>query len=289
MEENGIMSYLEIVFDSTSFSDLLARLDFVGDIMRADARIYEDLQNARNETEARKDALEVTKAELNEEREYLEQKEIELGEQLEEAHALILRLQSDAETARQLFEDYAAEEARVQREINTAVARLRAQEEAERLAREARERERQQQQQQAQSNSGGGGGGGSSVTGSGKLMWPSPGRAISEWGAPRDGGRRLHQGLDIGGPHGQHVYAAESGTVITVSYGSGYGNYVTISHGGGMNTLYSHLSSSIVTVGTQVTRGQLIGYVGSTGNATTPHLHFEVFINGVRVNPRLHL
>jgi len=70
-----------------------------------------------------------------------------------------------------------------------------------------------------------------------------------------------------------------------VSYGSGYGHYVTIDHGGGIQTLYSHLSSTAVNKGDKVTRGQVIGYNGSSGNATTPHLHFEVFVNKVRVNP----
>jgi len=288
MEENGIISYLEIVFDSTSFSDLLARIDFVFDIMRADARLYDDLQSAKTETIEAKNDLEAAKAELNEEKEYLEQKVIEFNEQLEEVSALIMMLQADFETATLLRDELEAEEVRIQREINQAVEQLRRQQEEERRRQE--EAQRRASQQTGSGSSGSGGGGTSSaVPGSGQLMWPSPGRAISEWGAPRDGGRRLHQGLDIGGPYGQHVYAAEAGTVITVSYGSGYGHYVTVSHGNGLQTLYSHLDSTAVTVGTHVSRGQLVGYVGSTGNATTPHLHFEVFVNGVRVNPRLYL
>ncbi|MCL2819288.1 MAG: peptidoglycan DD-metalloendopeptidase family protein [Oscillospiraceae bacterium] len=286
MEENGIYSYLEIIFDSTSFSDLLARLDFVADIMRADKTLFDSLQIARSETEEAKADLEETREELEEEKIELEIKEAELLVQLEEAHEIIFKLEADIETESEMRDQLIAEENRIQREINVAVERLRKQQEAER----ERLRRLREQQNRAQSNTGsgsttgssGGDGGGSSATM--KFAWPVPGGStISRWGASR--GSRVHQGHDIGGAHGANVIAGESGTVIKVAYGSGYGNYVTIAHGNGIQTLYSHLSSSIVNVGDYVTRGQVIGYVGSTGNATTPHLHFEVFVNGRRVNP----
>jgi len=291
MEENGIITYLEIIFDATSFSDLLARIDFVTDIMRADRMLFDELQVKRSETEEIKADLEETKIELEEEKVELELKEIELHEQLEEAHELIRRLEEDIETESELRDQLQAEESRIQREINAAVERLRRQEEAERERQrrlQEQQRLRQQQQQQANnstssntsSNTGSTGGSTATMT----FQWPVPGgRTISRWGASR--GSRVHQGHDIGAPHGTNVVAGESGTVIVTSYGSGYGYYVTISHGGGISTLYSHLSSYIVSVGDTVTRGQVIGYVGATGNATTPHLHFEVFVNGVRVNP----
>jgi len=291
MEENGIITYLEIIFDATSFSDLLARIDFVTDIMRADRMLFDELQVKRSETEEIKADLEETKIELEEEKVELELKEIELHEQLEEAHELILRLEEDIETESELRDQLQAEETRIQREINAAVERLRRQEEAERERQrrlQEQQRLRQQQQQQANnsasSNTSSNTGSTGSSTATMTFQWPVPGgRTISRWGASR--GSRVHQGHDIGAPHGTNVVAGESGTVIVTSYGSGYGYYVTISHGGGISTLYSHLSSYIVSVGDTVTRGQVIGYVGATGNATTPHLHFEVFVNGVRVNP----
>ena len=284
MEENGIVSYLELIFDAVSFSDLLARIDFISDIMRSDKKMFDDLQAARIETEENKADLEETKAELENEKEQLESKEAELLEQLEEAHEFILRLEDDLAAEGQLRDELIADENRVQREIRTAEAQLQRQREEE----ERRKREEQQRQQQAQQGTTGGGSSGGSgsgaVSGSGQLGWPVPGgRIISRWGASR--GNRSHQGLDISGAHGANVVAAASGTVITNSYGSGYGYYVTISHGNGLSTLYSHLSSSAVNVGDTVSKGQVVGYVGSTGNATTPHLHFEVFVNGVRVNP----
>jgi len=298
MEENGIITYLEIVFDATSFSDLLARIDFVGDIMRADRRLFDDLQVARSEIEDAKADLEEVRTELEEEKEQLEFIEAELIEQLDQAHELILNLQANIEAEKQLRDQMIAEEARVQREINAAIEQLRRQEEEAERQRRLREESQQGSaggggsgsgsgsDSSSGGSSGGGSGGGSSggSGGSGQFTWPVPGGSIiSRWGAPRGG--RLHQGLDISGAHGANVVAGDSGTVITSSYGSGYGYYVTVSHGNGIATLYSHLSSSAVNVGDSVSRGQVIGYVGSTGNATTPHLHFEVFVNGTRVNP----
>jgi len=282
MEENGIISYLEIIFDSTGFSDLLARIDFVTDIMRADENTYTNLQNARQETEDAKADLEDTKAELDEEKVKLELKEIELLEQLEEAHELIRQLEENIENQSQLRDDIIAEEERVQREINEAVETLRRQQEAERLR---RIREREAQSGGGGSSDGGGGGGGW-VNGTGAFMWPTSGTVSSGYG-PRSSGN--HQGIDILAPHGANVYAADSGTVITSTYGGGYGNYVVISHGNGTTTLYAHLSSRSVNVGSSVSKGQVIGLVGSTGRSTAPHVHFEVTVNGSRVDPMTQL
>jgi murein DD-endopeptidase MepM/ murein hydrolase activator NlpD len=277
MEENGIISYLEIIFDSTSFSDLLARIDFVSDIMRADENSYYTLQQARNETVEAKETLEDTKAELDEEKEALEEKKAELDKQLEEAQALIMKLEADIETERELRALVIEREDSVQREINAAVAELRRQQEAERL-RLLRERQR------AGSTSTGT----TWVTGTGDLMWPASGAITSRFGMrqhPVFGGMRMHNGIDIGAPHGANVVAADSGTVITSAHDWSYGNYIVIDHGNGMTTLYAHLSSRSVSSGASVSKGQLIGHVGSTGVSTGPHLHFEVSVNGTRVNP----
>jgi len=321
MEENGIISYLAIIFDSVSFSDLLARIDFVNDIIRADEKVYINYQNAKHDTEAAKVELEETKAELEDEKKQLEIKEAELFEQLEQAHELIRRIEADIESERLLYDQTVAEEDRVQLEINEAVSQLLRQQNAERL---------QHQMEQAQlkpdsatvvggvsgseSGSEGGSEGGNGVGNegeseggseggsanvdeggsedinedgnvignTGQLIWPVSGSIWSKFG-PRNG--RQHQGVDIGAAHGTNVVAADSGTVITSTYASGYGNYIVISHGNGMTTLYSHLSSRAVSKGDSVAKGQLIGCVGSTGNAKGAHLHFEVSVNGVRVDP----
>lgn len=100
---------------------------------------------------------------------------------------------------------------------------------------------------------------------------------------------KLHKGLDIAAAVGTPIYAAADGTVESASWDSGYGNLIKLSHGSGIETLYGHTSRMAVKAGQQVKRGQLIGYVGSTGHSTGPHVHFEVRLNGTAVNPLKYL
>lgn len=117
---------------------------------------------------------------------------------------------------------------------------------------------------------------------SGRLGWPAAGPVVSPFGYR---GRDFHAGIDIAAGTGAPVAAAESGRVVRAGWYGGYGKCVDISHGSGVITRYAHLSSVAVRVGEQVARGQLIGRVGATGNATGPHLHFEVIVNGQPLNP----
>lgn len=126
-------------------------------------------------------------------------------------------------------------------------------------------------------------GGGVSSSG---FVWPVNGRLTSPFG-PRWG--RMHQGQDIGAPTGTPIKAAKAGRVIKASGGGGYGNLTLVDHGGGIVTAYAHQSRYAVGEGASVQTGQLIGYVGSTGNSTGPHLHFEVRVNGTQRNPRPYL
>jgi murein DD-endopeptidase MepM/ murein hydrolase activator NlpD len=114
------------------------------------------------------------------------------------------------------------------------------------------------------------------------LIWPVSGPVTSPFGY-RWG--RLHAGIDIGVPYGTPIHAAAAGTVVLAGWTGGYGNYTCIDHGGGMATCYAHQSSYAVSSGAQVSQGQVIGYVGSTGHSFGAHLHFEVRINGNPVDP----
>ena len=126
---------------------------------------------------------------------------------------------------------------------------------------------------------------GGRVSGAG-LIWPCGGRVTSEYGY-RWG--RLHAGIDIGAPTGTPIRAAKAGVVIKSGTMSGYGNVVVIDHGGGFTTLYAHQSRIAARQGDSVSQGELIGYVGSTGQSTGPHLHFETRVNGNPQNPRRYL
>jgi murein DD-endopeptidase MepM/ murein hydrolase activator NlpD len=103
---------------------------------------------------------------------------------------------------------------------------------------------------------------------------------------PIYGGNRRHTGVDISAPAGTAIKAAGNGKVIRTGWYGGYGNAVIIDHGGGRATLYAHCSAIFVEVGAVVTAGKKIAAVGSTGNSTGPHLHFEVHVNGSPVNPQ---
>ncbi len=120
------------------------------------------------------------------------------------------------------------------------------------------------------------------------LVAPVPGRVGSGYGMRRHpilGYRRMHQGLDFRAGYGTPVYAVTDGTVNYAGRNGGHGNHLRIAHGGGLQTGYSHLSRFAVSNGTRVRRGQVIGYVGSTGLSTGPHLHYEMYRNGRPVDP----
>lgn len=123
----------------------------------------------------------------------------------------------------------------------------------------------------------------------GMLAAPVAGRVTSNWGMRRHpvlGYMRMHRGMDFGAGHGTPIYAALDGVVAAAGRAGGYGNVVKLAHGNGIQTAYGHMSRIAARRGQRVGRGQLIGYVGSTGMSTGPHLHFEVWKNGASVNPR---
>jgi murein DD-endopeptidase MepM/ murein hydrolase activator NlpD len=131
-----------------------------------------------------------------------------------------------------------------------------------------------------------------------RFIWPEPQAQISQpfgpstfWFEPPYGGYpHFHTGIDLVEPFGSPVYAADDGIVALVgSSSSGYGNYVVIAHAGGLETLYGHLSTALVSVGQALTQGTAVGLEGSTGNSTGAHLHFELRINQKPVNPAPYL
>ena len=121
----------------------------------------------------------------------------------------------------------------------------------------------------------------------GELWWPLPGHTYisCHFGEVDAFGNAGHRGTDIPAPEGTPVLAAHSGTVLVSGWNDSYGNQVLLDNGAGLSTRYAHMTATAVTAGETVTAGQVIGYVGSTGDSTGNHLHFEVMQGGVRVDP----
>ncbi|MBS1403116.1 MAG: peptidoglycan DD-metalloendopeptidase family protein [Oscillospiraceae bacterium] len=271
LEENGKISYIAILLESKSLSDLLSRIDMIGEIIAYDKKVEDELIAAREKVEEAKQELEDARSEQEDKKAELETQKAELEQKIASASALIADLQSDIDAAKKAADEFEAAERSVQAQIDQQVAALRQQEE-------------QQQQKDPSYDPGAANG----ATGS--MMWPCPSThyVTSKFGwryHPIFHENRYHSGVDIGAGYGATIVAADGGTVITAGSVSGYGNCVVINHGNGLTTLYGHMSSIAVSVGQRVSKGQTIGYVGSTGNSTGPHLHWEVSVNGQRVNP----
>lgn len=261
MEENGRYTYLSILFGSRSLGELMSNLDMIGEIMEADQRSYEQYTAAREQSEQIQAEYETMLTELDERQSELETEKAALEVQIDEATQMIVDLEAQLETDRAAYEEQLAKEAALEADIQEMIAELERQEAA------------------------------NSIVSTGTYIWPlpgySPGSAYGWRIHPIWGDRRFHAGEDIGAPSGTPILAADSGLVTVIpDNGNGYGNYIMINHGGGRVTLYAHMSGFAVSNGATVTQGQTIGYVGSTGNSTGPHLHFEVRVNGATTDPK---
>ncbi len=261
MEENGRYTYLSILFGSRSLGELMSNLDMIGEIMEADQRSYEQYTAAREQSEQIQAEYETMLTELDSRQSELETEKAALEVQIDEATQMIVDLEAQLETDRAAYEEQLAKEAALEADIQEMIAELERQEAA------------------------------NSIVSTGTYIWPlpgySPGSAYGWRIHPIWGDRRFHAGEDIGAPMGTPILAADSGIATVIpDNGNGYGNYIIINHGGGRTTLYAHMSGFAVSNGATVTQGQTIGYVGSTGNSTGPHLHFEVRVNGATTDPK---
>ena len=274
MEENGSYTYLDILFNCTSLGELLGAMDDISEIMDADRRLYEKYTAAREETERVKAEYEDTLTDLGDKQDELEAEKARLEAEIEEATDLINDLEADIEAAQAEYAANEAAEQALNAQMDAIAAQIAAEEEAAR--------------QEAAQNGTDYTGPGSTATGS--YTWPCPSCTYITSGYgnrihPIFGTERWHSGIDIGAAAGATVIAADSGTVSVATYSSSYGNYVMIYHSNGTYTLYAHMSSLAVTAGQTVTKGDTIGYVGSTGWSTGPHLHFEIRNSGGTIDP----
>ena len=286
MEENGNYGFLDMVLKTDSLGELLTVMDDIGEIMQSDRELEEEYRAARENTEKVKAEYEGVKAEIEEKQAVLRQEQEELEKEIGEATDMLKEIQNDLDNRQAEFDEImAAEEA-----ANAELDRLIAQREKELEAERKRQEEERRRQEAANNSGGGGGGGGGTVVGTGSFAWPTPGvtYCTSRFGPrvhPITGEHKNHGGLDIGASYGTAIHASDGGTVFLAGWCGSYGNCVMIDHGNGYTTVYGHMSSVAVSEGQSVSQNDVIGYVGSTGMSTGPHLHFEVRQNNQRIDP----
>ncbi len=284
----GEASTLAIVLDAENISDMLRKAEIMKAVTEHDTQLMNTLKTEMKEIETQKKEIEANKSELTKSRTALQDSQNELTSLMDEAESLLTDLEKQQ---RQLeMENESLDED--MKEADAALDEWYA--------------EYYASQSSSSSNSGSSGSSGGSsssgssgssgntgssepVNGTGQFMWPVPGY----YGAIYQGFSSSHKGYDIsgGGIYGQPIVAADSGYVMFAGFGSAanshnrYGYCVDIDHGNGYSTRYAHCSALTVSTGTYVTKGQVIGYVGNTGQSYGAHLHFEIRYYGTAVNP----
>ena len=280
MEEEGELSYWEVLFKANSFSDLLDRLNMVQEIAASDRRRMEELSTAADRVTETQTALNTEKEELEQSRAELDAAQVVLEQKRLEADELLRKLVAKGAEFQTLIDESEDLQDELMAEIAQAEKDLKAAEYKEWLATYVPPTTRPGNDTtpsiQAPSSSG--------------WVCPVPYYTLtSPFGYrthPISGKWKMHNGVDMAAAQGTPIYAAKSGKVTTASYqAGGAGYYVSINHGDGFSSIYMHMTHFIVSPGQYVTAGQVIGYVGSTGGSTGPHLHFGISYNGSYVNP----
>lgn len=297
---SGNATDLEIIFGAKDFSDLIDKMELVKSLANSDKELISEIQTKLDELSTKKESLEADKKDLETQQASLKSDQDEFNKLISDNDDILKNLYASNSEAQHSLESAALQSDEIEAKISEYYA---AQKAAAEQAAKASQSSSSSSSSSGSSSSGSSSSGSSSVivpSGSG-FAWPTPGfvSLSSEWFEDRE--VYNHGGIDIAGAGimGTPVVAAADGTVVATnsscthnwgkSYscgcGGGYGNYVMISHAGGKMTVYGHLTSLTVSSGQSVSRGQVIGYVGSTGNSTGPHLHYECRLNGVRYNP----
>ncbi len=257
MYEDGMdVSYLEVLFSATNIRDFLTRYDLLQYVVEQDMNLIDTINKNKRALDIKKNDLEIQKKELLTMREVQEAQRRQLEEQADQKKEIL----SNVRVEKKAYEKALEELERTSRELEELIRRSQSGEQL----------------------------------GTGIYTWPAPGyRSItSAYGMryhPILKTNKMHTGVDIGAPMGAKIVAADSGKVMFAGWQGGYGQTIIIDHGAGMSTLYAHQSKFAVSSGQSVNKGDVIGYVGSTGWSTGPHLHFEVRVNGNPTNPMSYL
>lgn len=310
---SGNATDLEIIFGAKDFSDLIDKMELVKSLANSDKELISEIQTKLDELSTKKESLEADKKDLETQQASLKSDQDEFNKLISDNDEILKNLYASNSEAQNSLESAALQSDEIEAKISQYYAAQKAAAEHAAQASQSSSSSGSSSSSSSSSSSGSSSSGssssGSSSSGSSSVIvpsgsgfaWPTPGFTYlsSPWREDRE--TYNHGGIDIAGAGimGTPVVAAADGTVIASnsscthnwgkSYscgcGGGYGNYVMISHAEGKMTVYGHLTSLTVGTGDYVSRGQVIGYVGSTGNSTGPHLHYECRLNGVRYNP----
>ena len=270
MEEGGGLTYWEVIFEANSFTDLLDRLTMMEEIAASDQRRLEEMRIVAADVMASQQALESGKSELEASRTALADTQENLEKKRSESDDVIRELAKKSEEFQLLLDESEAAQDDLMKDIAAKEKELKDAKYEEHLAKLAL------QGQNPPSNA--------------SWITPVSGYTLtSPFGMrkhPVLGVNRMHNGIDMACAQGTPIYATRAGRVTTAAYqAGGAGNYVSINHLDGFASIYMHMTHYVVSVGQNVTAGQLIGYVGSTGISTGPHLHFGISYAGTYVNP----
>lgn len=253
MDETSTVSYIDLLLSSESLSELFINIESINEMTNHDMAIIDEMTRLKTEVEEAKAEIELRRAEQEDARALATAKQNELEIKLSAKQQLAKDLEEDIEKYKKVYEEARRQEEALKSSLNYSSS-------------------------------------GSEYIGTGEFCWPAPSytRISSPYGwrnHPIYKTQKFHSGVDLAAPGGSNILAADSGKVISAGWNGGYGNCVVVDHGGGVSTLYAHASRLCVSKGDIVTRGQVIAKVGTTGNSTGNHLHFEVLINGKTTNP----
>ena len=272
MYENGNTKFVDILCQSKDISEFLNNAEYISTISSYDREQLVAYQQIRKKVQEQQTALEEEYAKLEDLQNDLIAKQMNVESLKASKESEISSISGELEQTNQKLAELqaAAEEAaRKQKEKEAAAAA-------------------------AKKNNNSGSAGGAVVSGNGMFTHPCPGysRISSTFGyrnAPLAGASTNHKGVDFAASTGTPIYAAAAGTVTSAGYSGKAGNLIIINHGNGLLTYYMHCNTIFVSAGQKVSKGQNIGQVGTTGNSTGPHLHFQVMNNGTPVNPMNYL
>ena len=283
MYENGNTGFVEILCSSKSIGELLNNAEYISRISGYDRNMLVEFQKVVTNVENQEAELKKEYKELQTMQDNLITKQDSVNELIKNKQSEIQSLTSElGDTKNKLaqLEAAAAEAERKQKEAAAAAAA-------------AKKAQAAAKKNTSSSGSSAGSAGASVVSGNGTFTHPCPGGYISSGFGyrtqPIAGASTNHKGIDFAAATGTPIYAAAAGTVISAGYAGNAGNLLVVSHGNGLLTYYMHCNAIYVSAGQKVSRGQNVAAVGTTGNSTGPHLHFQVMLNGTPVNPANYL